>query len=74
LRAAFLQRSPGDLTSQVHQRFMLCLASTIWITSIVQSLLDHGDNPRFLLPLQSFVVLWVAWFWLKILHRPDRVF
>ena len=73
LQAAFVQGSPGDLTSQVHQRFMLCLASTIWITSIVQSLLDHGDNPRFLLPLQSFVVLWVAWFWLKILHRPDRV-
>jgi hypothetical protein len=45
------------LTSQVHQRFMLCLASTIWITSIVQSLLDHGDNPRFLLPLKQNLLL-----------------
>ena len=75
LQTAFVPRSPDDLTSQVHQRFMLCLASTIWITSIVQSLLDHGDNPRFLLPLQSFVVLWVAWFGLRFisfLRKPDR--
>ncbi len=35
--------------------------STIWVTSIVQTLLDHGDNPRFLVPLQTWVVLWVAW-------------
>ena len=35
---------------------------TIWIASIVQTLLDHGDNPRFLVPLQSLVVLWVAVF------------
>ncbi|HEX9090354.1 MAG TPA: hypothetical protein VF831_02640, partial [Anaerolineales bacterium] len=35
---------------------------TIWIASVVQTLLDHGDNPRFLVPLQSLVVLWVAVF------------
>lgn len=36
------------------------LACAIWIASILQTLLDHGDNPRFLVPLQSLVVLWVA--------------
>jgi hypothetical protein len=25
----------------------------------VQTLLDHGDNPRFLVPLQTWVLLWV---------------
>lgn len=41
--------------------FLTLIASTIWLTSIVQTLLDHGDNPRFLVPLQSLVVLWVLW-------------
>lgn len=38
-----------------------CLAGAIWGASIVQTLVDHGDNPRFLVPLQSLVVLWVLW-------------
>jgi hypothetical protein len=42
--------------------FIICLVGTIWIGSVVQSLLDHGDNPRFLVPMQSLVVLWVLWF------------
>ena len=33
----------------------------VWVCSIFQTLLDHGDNPRFLVPLQSVVVLWVIW-------------
>ncbi len=41
--------------------FWALTATTIWICSIVQTLLDHGDNPRFLVPLQSMVVLWVIW-------------
>jgi 4-amino-4-deoxy-L-arabinose transferase-like glycosyltransferase len=35
----------------------------VWMASVLQSLLDHGDNPRFLIPMQSLVVLIVAW-WL----------
>jgi hypothetical protein len=37
------------------------IGSTIWICSVVQTLLDHGDNPRFLVPLQSMVGLWSLW-------------
>lgn len=37
------------------------VAGSIWLASIVQTLLDHGDNPRFLIPLQTWVVLWVFW-------------
>ncbi len=34
--------------------------SAIWITSILQTLAEHGDNPRFLAPLQTLVVLVVS--------------
>jgi len=61
---------PGELLTS-HQ-FMLFIVGNIWITSILQSLLDHGDNPRFLVPLQSFVLLWVAWFTLKIWSPQSR--
>jgi hypothetical protein len=42
--------------------FLWMLLGNIWIASILQTLIDHGDNPRFLVPLQSLVVLWVAVF------------
>jgi len=37
------------------------MAGTIWVTSVLQTLLDHGDNPRFLVPIQSLCVFWVLW-------------
>ncbi len=43
------------------QPFHWLLAGSVWATSVVSSLLDHGDNPRFLVPLQSLVVFWVLW-------------
>jgi hypothetical protein len=42
--------------------YLWLLMGAVWIASILQTLLDHGDNPRFLIPLQSLVVCWVAWF------------
>jgi hypothetical protein len=33
----------------------------IWWVSIVQTLVDHGDNPRFLMPLQMLVIYIMAW-------------
>ena len=45
---------------------------TIWMTSILQTLPDHGDNPRFLIPLQSWVVLWGLWVVKKIHHRATE--
>jgi 4-amino-4-deoxy-L-arabinose transferase-like glycosyltransferase len=41
--------------------FHWLLAGSVWATSAASSLLDHGDNPRFLVPLQSVVVFWVLW-------------
>ncbi len=41
--------------------FMWLLAASVWATSVVSSMLDHGDNPRFLVPLQTTVLFWVLW-------------
>jgi len=41
--------------------FHWLLAGSVWATSIASSMLDHGDNPRFLVPLQTAVVFWVLW-------------
>jgi 4-amino-4-deoxy-L-arabinose transferase-like glycosyltransferase len=38
-----------------------CVAGSVWIASVIQTLVDHGDNPRFLVPMQSLVVLWILW-------------
>jgi hypothetical protein len=32
----------------------------VLVVSVVQTLLDHGDNPRFLVPLQMVVVVVVV--------------
>jgi hypothetical protein len=32
----------------------------VWLISIIQTLLDHGDNPRFLVPMQMVVLLVVC--------------
>ncbi len=38
------------------------LLGMLWLTSIAQTFLDHGDNPRFLVPEQSLVVL-IVFYW-----------
>ena len=39
---------------------VLAVAGAVWITSVVQTLFEHGDNPRFLAPTQMLVVYVVA--------------
>jgi hypothetical protein len=65
---AHLQSTASSLPS-----FLWCLAGTVWIASILQTLLDHGDNPRFLVPLQSLVVLWVLWFSWRFLRFSPQI-
>ena len=45
--------------------FLWSSLSFIWLTSIAQTLLDHGDNPRFLVPVQTLVVVMVLWWGLQ---------
>jgi len=35
------------------------IAGFIWLSSVAQTLVDHGDNPRFLIPVQMLVLLCV---------------
>lgn len=44
----------------------------VWIASILQSMLDHGDNPRFLIPMQSLVVLIVLWWFVSFIYTRSR--
>ena len=55
----------------IRRRFVLDLhllaaSGLIWASSVVQAILDHGDNPRFLVPLQMavvYVVVRAGWSW-----------
>lgn len=44
----------------------------VWIASVLQSLLDHGDNPRFLIPMQSLVALIVLWWLVNFIDSRSR--
>jgi len=41
--------------------------ASLWSASVLQTLLDHGDNPRYLVPMQSLVVLIVYWWLLQLI-------
>jgi hypothetical protein len=53
--------------------FFWIVLCNIWIASILQTLLDHGDNPRFLVPLQSLVVLWVAVYIFQLVIQKQTI-
>lgn len=61
----FLGGSFGLLWPKIRTWFKMDLftwfaLSAVWMTSILQTLAEHGDNPRFLAPLQSLVVIVVT--------------
>jgi hypothetical protein len=60
------------------QRWLLAVAGMVWMTSLLQALADHGDNPRFLVPLQSLVILVVliavrSWWTARLAGRAADV-
>jgi hypothetical protein len=74
VNAAFLMLSLALIVSRkVRDRVELdwifaATAGLVWLTSIVQTLVDHGDNPRFLVPLQMlifFVVMRAGIHWTR---------
>lgn len=42
-------------------KVILLGASLVLVSSVIQTLVDHGDNPRFLVPLQTIVMLTLIW-------------
>jgi hypothetical protein len=59
-------------SSPAQYAYFWFITGTIWIASVLQTLLDHGDNPRFLVPLQSLVVLWVGVFFFLVVKNNQR--
>ncbi|HEY3312371.1 MAG TPA: hypothetical protein VGK00_12090 [Anaerolineales bacterium] len=53
--------------------FLWFSVSAIWVTSVLQTLAEHGDNPRFLAPLQTLVVMVVA-YWFIMLPGAKALF
>jgi hypothetical protein len=49
--------------------FLYLMVISIWMTSILQTLPDHGDNPRFSVPVQSIVGLIVLWWVVSIVKK-----
>ncbi len=41
-------------------RHMLAAGGTVWVSSVLQTLFEHGDNARFLVPAQMLVIYVVA--------------
>jgi hypothetical protein len=53
---------------------LLAAAGTVWVGSVVQTLFDHGDNPRFLVPAQMlviYVVVRMAYAWWSSSRRRE---
>jgi hypothetical protein len=73
----FLGMSALSLLSRLFRRnfgidrFSVLAGGMVWMISILQTLVDHGDNPRFLVPLQMLVVyVVVRAFWF---YRQKRI-
>jgi len=67
MNIAFVLSSLGALVFDRLRRFWKLspfhwlLAGCIWGTSILTSLVEHGENQRFLIPLQTAVIFWGLW-------------
>ena len=55
----------------LHDRAWLAPWGFVWFTSLVQTVVDHGDNPRFLVPLQA-VVFFVVVIAADFAYRKER--
>ena len=55
----------------LRDRLWLAPWGFIWLTSVVQTFADHGDNPRFLIPLQA-VVFYVVIVGGEVVLRRER--
>ena len=58
-------------SSLLRDRLWLAPWGFLWFTSVVQAFADHGDNPRFLIPLQA-VVFYVVVVGGDVILRRER--
>ena len=50
-----MQKILKPLTLLKMNTFVWFAVGVVWLTSIIQTLLDHGDNPHFSVPIQMLV-------------------
>ena len=55
--------------TQKMKPFVWFAAGVVWFTSIIQTLLEHGDNPRFSVPIQTLVLFVILWWGISFLNR-----
>ncbi len=71
--AAFSRRARLRLGVDRH---ILAVAGTVWVSSVLQTLFEHGDNARFLVPAQMlviYVVARMAYAWWSRSRGPEAV-
>ncbi len=57
-------------------RYALAAGGAVWISSIVQTIVDHGDNERWLIPLQLLVIYLVlrsGYYWIRTIREPTEM-
>jgi len=52
--------------------FLFLLAGTTWAASILQAFVEHGDNPRYSIPVQTLVLLVILWWGISLLNRKKH--
>ena len=52
--------------------FVWFAVGVVWFTSIIQTLLEHGDNPRFSVPIQTLVLFVILWWAVSLLNKKKH--
>lgn len=64
-----MQKILKPLTLLKTTTFVWFAVGVVWLTSIIQTLLDHGDNPRFSVPIQRLVLFVILWWGISLLNK-----
>ena len=64
-----MQKILKPLTLMKMNTFVWFAVGVVWFSSIIQTLLDYGDNPHFSVPIQTLVFLVILWWGISLLNR-----
>lgn len=64
-----MQKILKPLTLLKTTTFVWFVVGVVWLTSIIQTLLDHGDNPHFSVPIQRLFFFVILWWGISLLNR-----
>lgn len=64
-----MQKILKPLTLLKTTTFVWFAVGVVWFSSIIQTLLDYGDNPHFSVPIQTLVFFVILWRGISLLNR-----